>query len=295
MENRAGSVILIWVLVAACAGVGTSPTGASIGTPLPTAPAGATPALAASPTIEPMSVVWISNSTGSGGVPEAYGRRIEADLGVRASVESAWTPNVSIVRILEALDGANGGFIQSGGSGRVNLPDLVRAADVIVASGNPIRSDSPGHPQGAGCSVYFEASPSCEPVTACGPETWQQYEANIVAVIDQIFKIREGRPVILRTHDYYLPWGPLATWQACDCVDACVACWGEWSDAIHRAGAARSVPVAGYLEAFSGSAGDEPLPSAWTRDDVHPSEVGAEALAGVMADLGYDLVAPPGG
>jgi hypothetical protein len=53
--------------------------------------------------------------------------------------------------------------------------------------------------------------------------------------------------------------------------------------------------VAGYYAAFSGPDGKTPLPSAWTSDDVQPSAVGAEALAGVVADLGYDLVAPPGG
>jgi lysophospholipase L1-like esterase len=74
-----------------------------------------------------------------------------------------------------------------------------------------------------------------------------------------------------------------------------VTCWQELSDAIHRSAATRDVPVAGYLDAFSGPDGRTPLPSAWTVDDVHPSATGAEALAGVMADLGYDLVAPPGG
>lgn len=78
-------------------------------------------------------------------------------------------------------------------------------------------------------------------------------------------------------------------------MDACVKSWHEFSDAIHRAAAERNVPVAGYYAAFSGPDGDQPLPSAWTWDDVHPSELGAEEFAGVMADLGYDQVAPPGG
>jgi lysophospholipase L1-like esterase len=77
-------------------------------------------------------------------------------------------------------------------------------------------------------------------------------------------------------------------------VRICAACFGEFSDAIHRAAAARGVPVAGYYAAFSGPNGDQPLPSDWTRDELHPSQAGAEALAAVMADLGYEPVAPTG-
>jgi lysophospholipase L1-like esterase len=296
MDGRAVRLILVGVLVAACSGSGATATvGSPTSGPSLTAPAVATAAPALSPPAKPMNVVWISDSSGSGGVPEAYGRRIEADLGVTVQVQSAWTGGLSIKRILDVLQGAEDGVIQTVGSGKVNLSDLVRDADVIVVSGNPLRSDTPGHPQGQGCPEYFDPNPPDDPVTESGPETWQQYEANIVAVIDEIFKFREGRPVILRTHDWYLPWGPLATWTSLDRVDACVAAWHEFSAAIHRAAAQRNVPVAGYYAAFSGPNGDQPLPSAWTSDDVHPSAAGAEALAGVMADLGYDLVAPPGG
>jgi lysophospholipase L1-like esterase len=63
---------------------------------------------------------------------------------------------------------------------------------------------------------------------------------------------------------------------------------------VHRAAADRNLPIAGYYAAVSGPAGDQPLPSAWTWDDVHPSAAGAEQLAAVMADLGYDPLAPAG-
>jgi hypothetical protein len=35
-------------------------------------------------------LLWVSDSAGSGGVPEAYARRIEADLGVAVRVHDAW-------------------------------------------------------------------------------------------------------------------------------------------------------------------------------------------------------------
>ena len=253
MERRVGIPVLVGVLVTACAGSGASPKVAPpAGGPSPTVPPVATNTPIPSPTGEPLNVAWISDSTGSGGVPEAYGRRIEADLGLVVEVQSAWTGLLSIAKILNVLQGADGGVLQSWGSGKVILADAIRGADVIVVSGNQTQSDTPGHPQGEGCSLYFESNPTNDPVTDSGPETWQQYESDLVAVFDEIFRIRDGRPVILRTHDWYLPWGPVATWTSLDRVDGCAKYWHEFSDAIHRAAAARNVPVAGYYAAFSG-------------------------------------------
>jgi|BarGraNGADG00212_1021973.scaffolds.fasta_scaffold40555_1 hypothetical protein len=139
----------------------------------------------------------------------------------------------------------------------------------------------------------FDPNPRCGVVTSRGPETWARYEADLEAIFDEIFALGDGRPVVLRTYDSYLPWGPLKTWETCDQLRVCAACFGEVADAIHRAAAKRGVPVAGYSAAFSGPEHVQPLPSAWVRGDgVHPSESGAEAPADMMADLGYETVAP---
>ncbi len=316
MELRLGGLLLVGVLVAACAGGGASPTAAPsttapppsatpAATAAPSAPApppSVSPPVTAAPSPSPApsasdeawDLLWVSPSTGSGGVPEAYARRIEADLGVSVRVHDAWTMNLSARTVLKTLRGMNDGILMSSGSGEVNLPELVRDAEVIVVQGSPTDSPTASHPWDYHCPDYVGPNPVCGSNTSCGPETWVQYEADLVAIFDEIFRIRGGRPVILRTADIYLPWGAAAGWQACDQVRICAACFGEFSDAIHRAAAARGVPVAGYYAAFSGPNGDQPLPSDWTRDELHPSEMGAVALAGVMADLGYEPVAPTG-
>ena len=99
--------------------------------------------------------------------------------------------------------------------------------------------------------------------------------------------------MILRTHDWYLPWGPVAVWEACDCVELCLECSRQMSAAIHRAAASRGVPVADYLTTFSGPDGDKVLPKDWTPDGVHPTAEASAELAKVMAGLGYELVEPP--
>jgi hypothetical protein len=298
MERRAGHLAIACVLLAACAGSAGGPTAAPASDLPPTSPPVATDTPIPSPTGEPLSVVWISDSTAMGGVAAAYGRRIEADLGVPVDVHSFWSGGLTVKGALNYLRGTSNGGILATADGKVKIADFIPDADIVVVSGQPAGSDTAEHPWDWDCDPYYNENPSCLRTSVCGPETWQQYEADVVAIFDEIFKLRDGRPVILRTHDRYLPWGPLATWTACDCVDICVRCWHEWSDAHHRAAAARNVPVAGYYAAFSGPAGDQPLPSAWISNDglgVHPSGPGAEALAGIMADLGYDPVAPPGG
>jgi hypothetical protein len=91
-------------------------------------------------------LLWVSDSTGSGGVPEAYARRIEADLRVAVRVHDAWTSSLAAKTVLTILRGANGGVLFSAGSGKANLPELVREAEAIVVSGNLVErfARSPG-------------------------------------------------------------------------------------------------------------------------------------------------------
>ena len=140
-----------------------------------------------------------------------------------------------------------------------------------------------------------DPAPSCGATPSCGADAYAPSESDLVAIFDEVFRIREGRPVILRTHDKYLPWGPRVTWQACQIVEPCVQCMQrQLSAAIHRAAAARGVPVAGYMAAFNGPNQDEPLPSPWIKNDgLHPTAEGAEHLADVVAALGFEPVTPP--
>jgi hypothetical protein len=146
-----------------------------------------------------------------------------------------------------------------------------------------------------GCQGKFDPAPSCGATPGCGPEAYAPLESDLVAIFDEVFKLREGRPVILRTYDWYLPWGPRVTWQACSILEPCVECiQRQLSAAIHRAAAARGVPVAGYMAAFNGPNQDEALPSPWIKGDgVHPTAEGAEHLADVVAALGFEPVTPP--
>ena len=241
---------------------------------------------------ETWDLVVISDSLLSGGVATDYAARIERDLGVTVRVHDLWTANLTARDVLDKLRGKDGRFVTSGGSGRHNLLELIPEAEVIVVVGSPDESVTADHPWDWDCPVGLQGDAACEEVNGvCGPETWTQYEADLEAVFEEVFALRGGEPVILRTVDWYLPWGPLENWRACGCEEVCKGCWAEFSAAIHRAAAAHRVPVAGLLEAFSGADLARDMPREYM-GNLGPSAGGAAAIADVLAALGYDPVAP---
>ncbi|MDQ1324053.1 MAG: hypothetical protein QG587_1389 [Chloroflexota bacterium] len=297
---RGVALVLVALFVGACGGAGgtsappsvaSAPSAETTQTPpaatVSTQPA---PSVEPSPAGETWDLLWVSDSTGSGGVPEAYAKRIEAAEGVTVRVRDGWTGSLQASSVLNALRGTNGGMLSSMGSGDFNLPDAVRDAEVIVISGGP-----GALPTLAACPPRLDPAASCGTAPSCGPELWAPLEADLGAIFDEVFRLREGRPVILRTHDWYLPWGPHDAWEACNILESCVECaQRQFSAAIHRVASAHDVPVASYMAAFNGPNQDEALPSPWIKDDgVHPTAEGAEHLADVVAALGFEPVTPP--
>ena len=302
--RRAVVTLVVGLLVAGCGGGAveetTVPTTLAPTSTTATTTGGATTTSAATTTAptttvpaEAWDLVYISDSLGSGGVPAAYAALIERDLGVTVVVHDMWTGGLTAKNILDKLRGKDDGFLTSSGSGRHNLLELISEAEVIVVAGNHEGSETADQPWDWNCANEYEAAPVCgETTEVCGPETWAQYEADLGAIFDEIFALRDGEPVILRTLDWWIPWGPLETWRACDREQPCKRCWVQFSDAIHRAAAAHEVPVAGLMVAFSGADLSLDMPREYCRDDVHPSAEGAAAIAGVLADLGYETVTP---
>ena len=241
---------------------------------------------------EVWDLVVIGDSLLSGGVAAEYAGRIERDLGVTVRVHDLWTADLTAAQLLAKLQGKDDGFITSQGSGRQNLLELIPVAEVIVVTGNPDGSETADHPWDWDCSIDLQVNPACAPVNGvCGPETWAQYEADLGAIFEEVVALRGGKPVILRTVDWYLAWGPLETWRACDCEEVCKGCWRQFSDAIHRAADGHGVPVAGLLTAFSGADLALDMPREYI-GSLGPSAEGAAAIADVLAALGYDPVGP---
>ena len=252
-------------------------------------PPTATPMLSSSEDSEVWDLVYISDSTGWG-VADEYAARIEQDLGVQVEVHDLWGPGLSARKILDALRGEyrwtdlSYNFIEP--------VSFIEEAEVIVVYGDWLDSQTAEHPWDWNCALWYEPNRLCQETTSCGAETFAQYESDLADIFEEIFAIRGGKPVILRTADWYLPWGPLETWRACSQEQICKQCLLNCSDAIHRVADEYGVPVAGLYKAFSGSDLSLDMPREFFRDEVNPSAKGATAIADVLADLGYEPVAP---
>jgi hypothetical protein len=193
--------------------------------------------------------------------------------------------------ILNALRGKPHTWMSLLSEEHIDPIPYIEMAEVIVVYGNEWGSQTAEHPWVWSC-YEEEPYPVCRETTSCGPETFAQYEANLAAIFEEILTIRGGEPVILRTVDLYLPWGPLEAWRACNQEEICKQCHLNWSDAIRRVADKYGVPVAGLLKAFSGPDLSLDMPREFIMDDRHPSDKGAAAIADVLADLGYEPVAP---
>lgn len=239
---------------------------------------------------EVWDLVYISDSSGWG-VADEYAERIERDVGVEVQVHDLWVGGLDALTILESLRGET--ELNTYRQGPVDPMPLVVEAEVIVVYGNPERSPNPDRPFNNQCLGGDEENECVDPSGwDVSPENYDQYVADLVAIYDEIFAIRDGEPVILRTADYYLPWGPLELWRECEYEQICKQNWSNFSDAIHRAAEQRAVPVAGLLVAFSGEDLGQEMPREYLKDEVHPSPEGAAAIADVLADLGYEPLSP---
>jgi hypothetical protein len=166
--------------------------------------------------------------------------------------------------------------------------EQIKDAEVIVIYGNPELSIDPANPMdwncGQGSNVFY--------VNSCEMETFNLYIQHLEEIYAKIFELREGQPTIIRAFDAYNPVIPRETAQ--EGYQACLACWANYNAAIHQAAETFNVPVAKVAEAWNGADGTEdPVAKGYTKDNIHPNELGAKVIAEALRDLGYEPVYPP--
>jgi hypothetical protein len=238
----------------------------------------------------------ISDST-NWGVGQYYAKLIEADLNVKVNLHDCWIGTLPILDTLQTLQ--SGGIWSSGvgdSSCQKPLTDLVKEAEVMVLFGNPIVHGSPsrgdqcvlggyeGRNKLSGFEEYRESL-----LASCSPENFNIYKTNIGMVIDEIYKIRGGRPLILRMTDVYIP--EHSRWTLWGVDEECTACLGASAEAIRQVAEEHGVPVADTMTGFNGN--DymlDPVEAGYIREDgVHPSETGAQFIATILQQTGYTI------
>lgn len=229
-------------------------------------------------------LVWISDSVGWG-VASFYASQIRHDLGIKVRVHDQWEGGLPAKVILKRLRTPGHPWIR-----------LIRNAEIIFVSGNPFGLEIR---KGGDC-----ATTGCRPPGIIGPQAWTKYITTLKAIYGRIFEIRNGKPVILRTANWYVPiiaqapnepTFPCVSWRSCGITDICTQKWQWFSWAIAKAAASYHVPVADVYKAFNGKSHlEDPVAKGYIGPDgIHQSNKGRALFAKTLAALGYRQVRPP--
>jgi hypothetical protein len=168
------------------------------------------------------------------------------------------------------------------------LPDILRDAEIVVMFLNPEESVNQEHPLDlSGCFSY-------QPPGSCAPESFEQWTADLEAVWAEIFRLRNGEPIILRATDLYNPL--VVPWTEHGVLEACTECWERQSDAARLAADSYGIPFLSRLDAFNGPSHmeDPRIQGYIDSDGEHPSELGAQFTAELLSEMGYEPVTEPG-
>jgi hypothetical protein len=235
----------------------------------------------------PYDLVWISDSSGWGAAA-FYARQIRKGMNVPVRLHDEWKLDLAAATILERLRTPSDSWVR-----------LVRDAEVIVVYGNPL-----------GLGIKNVESGACHTGTCIRPvestlRQWRRYIATLKTIFQQIFAIRNGEPVILRTANWYVPViahpaNPVPPFpsgkslEQCRIIDACTRFQESNAEAIATAAAAYKVPVADIYRAFNGpSHREDPVAKGYLQpDNIHPNDRGRALIAKTVAALGYKPVTP---
>jgi hypothetical protein len=172
---------------------------------------------------------------------------------------------------------------------------------VMVLFGNPLDSKPPDgswdFPENAGACMMggYEGKnllPGFETykekmLKGCNPETWVTYQADLGAVIDEIYKIREGTPLILRMTDNYIPFH--SSWVQYGVDEVCTICVRPSSQVIRQVADDHGVPVADTMAGLNGKDYLTEMPARFIRDDGrHLTDSGAQFVATILQKTGYE-------
>ncbi len=261
--------------LASCTSLAPSPAIAPSSTPSPTH----TPEPSATATREihllgggmtPDAHAWIYVALGDSeawGFPEYYADYIAADNSVEVQLYNAWVGGLTTQRLLEKLE------VDS------TLRVFLGQAKVITFEANP--SDY------LGLYCIDQSTPYDN-----SPEGWVFYKADLNAIIDILFELRQGQPTVIIAQNFYNPIYSL--YHARGDFEKCRAFWIAFNQAIAEVAAERGLPVADVFTAFNGPDHvEDPRDKGYiSSDGEHVNAAGSIAIADVFRTVGYETVVP---
>jgi hypothetical protein len=208
-----------------------------------------------------------------------YAAHIGNDMGVRVNVEERTAELMTARQALGALRDPEYGE---------NLtlrrwPDLVSDAEVVVLAVGPEDLTS-----GTGSWINQCAVPV--PLVDCSTETLEAFAADLDAIYEEILRLRNGSPTIVRTLEYFAPH--LTSWREGGVEDECTRCYEKMNAVIRQTAEEHGVPVAPMYEIMNGPNHDQdPREAGYViPNSVRLTKAGLQAIADQLRDLGYEPV-----
>jgi hypothetical protein len=212
------------------------------------------------------NLVVLGDST-SMGFGQYYAAAIEADMGVKVTLNDLWRGGLTTEQLLDDLRTFD------------VYRKAVKDAEVITVIANPADH--------IGWAIVGEGDQY-----DCSPKALAGYKVDLDAIVKEIFALRKGKPTLIRTYDFYNP--VYSEWKKMGKYEEYKRCWEAISTTIHEAAAAHKIPIAEVYAAFNGPNHDEDaMDKGYIQaDGEHPSEAGAKVIAEAFRKLGYVPIVP---
>ncbi len=216
------------------------------------------------------------------GVGDAIAAHIEDDLGISVNVHDFVISNLTAKQALEAVSTSKPDTPNARMQG---WPEIIADAEFIILHPSPAESISAQNPGDWSCMYppYY--------VENCALETFEQYQADLRAIIREIITLRQDKPTIIRFGSY---WGRPGNWLETDGDAVCMECLETDAKAVEAVAGEFGFPFATALDVLNGQNHDqEPDALGFIGEDgVHTSQSGAQEIADQIWDLGIAPIQP---
>jgi hypothetical protein len=212
------------------------------------------------------------------GLGSKYKSLIERDVGVKVVLDNYVVNDLSFEEVIDAIK------LEKPRYEVRDLPAVISNADVIVFYSfyNPDNTADWDK-----CYYYFTLPNNCN------NPSLEKSITDMKWFWSEIFRLRNGQPTILRTMDLYNP--KISIQNKKNISLDCTMCWENFSEAIRIAAEAYNIPFLRRYDAFNGVNHDEdPREKGYILADYkHPTDLGAQVIAELLAQMGYQPVPPP--
>ena len=167
---------------------------------------------------------------------------------------------------------------------------LIREAEIIVVFGNPRQSGATADLEICITGSTYRRDP---PVRYSAMD-WQPYRDLLDEIYAEIWRQRDGEPVVLRAVDFYNP--VISAWREAGIETECLAALESFNRTIAEAAEAAGATLVSVADVFNGPTHTEdPREKGYIGGDgIHTTDEGAAAIAQALTDVGFDFSAGTG-